>query len=56
MPKNEMVKRLHEINGAPVEALQNDEPLYLMLPTIRADLELYETYEYHPDPPLWNAR
>jgi medium-chain acyl-[acyl-carrier-protein] hydrolase len=23
-----------------------------MLPTIRADFELCETYEYHPEPPL----
>jgi len=52
MPKSELVKRLHEINGATVEALQNEELLHLMLPTIRADLELYETYEYYPEPPL----
>lgn len=25
---------------------------HLMLPTIRADFELCETYEYHPEPPL----
>ena len=24
----------------------------LMLPTIRADFELYETYKYHPESPL----
>jgi medium-chain acyl-[acyl-carrier-protein] hydrolase len=35
-----------------VEALQNDELLDLMLPTIRADFELCETYEYHPESPL----
>jgi surfactin synthase thioesterase subunit len=26
--------------------------LDLTLPTIRADFELYETYEYHPESPL----
>jgi surfactin synthase thioesterase subunit len=52
LPKSALVKKLHELNGAPVEALQNDELLDLMLPTIRADFELCETYEYHPESPL----
>jgi medium-chain acyl-[acyl-carrier-protein] hydrolase len=52
LPKSALVKKLHEFNGAPVEALQNDELLDLMLPTVRADFELCETYEYHPEPPL----
>ena len=55
LPKSELVKKLHEFNGAPVEALQNDELSDLMLPTIRADFELCETYKYHPEP-RWNAR
>jgi medium-chain acyl-[acyl-carrier-protein] hydrolase len=52
LPKSALVKKLHEFNGTPAEALQNDELLDLMLPTIRADFELCETYEYHPEPPL----
>jgi medium-chain acyl-[acyl-carrier-protein] hydrolase len=52
LPKSALVKKLREFNGAPVEALQNDELLDLMLPTIRADFELCETYEYHPESPL----
>src|SRR5262249_2143905 len=52
LPKSALVKKLREFNGAPVEALQDDELLDLMLPTIRADFELCETYEYRPDPPL----
>jgi medium-chain acyl-[acyl-carrier-protein] hydrolase len=52
LPKNELVKRLREFGGAPSEALQDDELLDLMLPTIRADFELCETYEHHPEPPL----
>jgi medium-chain acyl-[acyl-carrier-protein] hydrolase len=52
MPKSALVKKLREFNGAPVEALQNDELLDLMLPTICADFELCETYEYHPESPL----
>jgi medium-chain acyl-[acyl-carrier-protein] hydrolase len=52
LPKDALVKKLREFNGTPVEVLQNDELLDLMLPTIRADFELCETYEYHPEPPL----
>jgi medium-chain acyl-[acyl-carrier-protein] hydrolase len=52
LPKSELVNKLREFNGTPVEILQNDELLDLMLPTIRADFELCETYEYHPEPPL----
>src|SRR5215475_14273380 len=52
LPKSELVKKLHEFNGAPVEVLQNDELLDLMMPTIRADFELCETYEYHQETPL----
>ena len=52
LPKSALVKKLQEFNGVPVEALQNDELLDLMLPTVRADFELCETYEYHQEPPL----
>ena len=52
LPKSALVKKLREFDGAPAEALQNDELLDLMLPTIRADFELCETYEYHPESPL----
>jgi medium-chain acyl-[acyl-carrier-protein] hydrolase len=52
LPKGALVKKLHAFNGTPAEVLQNDELLDLMLPSIRADFELCETYEYHPEPPL----
>jgi medium-chain acyl-[acyl-carrier-protein] hydrolase len=52
LPKSALVKKLQEFNGTPVEVLRNDEMLDLMLPTIRTDFELCETYEYHPEPPL----
>ena len=52
LPKSALVEKLHEFGGAPVEVLQNDELLDLMLPTVRADFELCETYEYHPESPL----
>jgi medium-chain acyl-[acyl-carrier-protein] hydrolase len=52
LPNSALVKKLREFNGVPVEALQNEELLDLMLPTVRADFELCETYEYHPESPL----
>lgn len=52
LPKSELVKKLREFNGTPVEVLQNDELLDLMLPTLRSDFELCETYEYRPESPL----
>ena len=52
LSKSELVKKLREFNGTPVEVLQNDELLDLMLPTVRADFEICETYEYHPESPL----
>jgi medium-chain acyl-[acyl-carrier-protein] hydrolase len=52
LPRTELIKKLHEFNGAPQEVLQNNELLDLLLPMIRADFELCETYEYHPEAPL----
>jgi medium-chain acyl-[acyl-carrier-protein] hydrolase len=52
LQKSALVKKLHEFNGTPVEVLHNDELMDLLLPTIRADFELCETYEYHPEPLL----
>ena len=52
LPKSELVKKLREFNGTPVEVLQSDELMDMMLPTIRADFELSESYEYHPESPL----
>lgn len=52
LPKSVLVQKLREFNGTPLEVLQNDELMDLMLPMIRADFELCETYEYHPESPL----
>lgn len=44
--------RLRELNGTRHEVLDNDELMALMLPTIRADFAVLETYEYRDEPPL----
>jgi medium-chain acyl-[acyl-carrier-protein] hydrolase len=52
LPKDALVEKLKEFNGTPAEVLQNVQLLDLLLPTIRADFELHESYEYRHEPPL----
>ena len=46
------VEELRRLNGTPPEVLANPELLDIMLPMVRADFELCETYAYAPEPPL----
>ncbi len=48
----ELRRELRFLNGTPRELLENDELMALMLPTLRADFSVLETYEYRPGPPL----
>lgn len=48
----ELKARLLEFNGTPREILENDELMELILPVLRADFAVLETYEYHEEPPL----
>lgn len=43
---------IRRYNGIPRAILGDMELLRLFLPTLRADLELFETYTYDPEPPL----
>ncbi len=52
LPEAELVRDLHRLDGIPAEVLQHREMLGLILPALRADLALDETYEYTPEPPL----
>lgn len=52
LSRQALIERLREFDGAPEEALRNDELLDLMLPAIRADFELGETYEFRSERPL----
>lgn len=49
---HELLSSLGALNGTPVEVLRNAELLALMLPTLRADFELIETYQYTDEPPF----
>jgi medium-chain acyl-[acyl-carrier-protein] hydrolase len=65
LPDVEFIEDLRRLGGTPEEILSNPDALELMMPVIRADFELTETYVYTARPPLacpivsfggWNDR
>ena len=52
LPEPEFLEVLRRLNGTPREVLENEELLQLMLPTLRADFELLQVYEYVDEPPF----
>jgi medium-chain acyl-[acyl-carrier-protein] hydrolase len=47
-----LLEEMARLGGTPQAILSNYELMQLLLPTLRADLELCETYEYTSAPPL----
>ena len=52
LPESDFVAELRRLNGTPKEVLEHEELLQFMLPILRADFEVNETYEYAPESPL----
>lgn len=52
LPDDELLASLNEYNGTPPEILSHAELMKLVLPTVRADFSLAETYQYKPAEPL----
>jgi surfactin synthase thioesterase subunit len=52
LSRDELKDWLRRVNGTPEPVLENDELMDLFLPTIRADLEIDDTYRSEADPPL----
>lgn len=48
----ELLAALHRLAGTPGELLGNAEWMQIMLPVLRADFAVYETYEHVTEPPL----
>lgn len=48
LPEPEFIVKLRELNGTPEEVLQHAELMRLLLPILRADFAVNETYEYAP--------
>lgn len=51
LPDDEFLNELDKLNGIPAE-LKNPEVMSLLLPIVRADFQLVETYEYRSDEPF----
>ena len=52
LPKDDFVRRIREYNGTPKEVLEHQELMDLMIPILRADFEVCETYSYTQHPPF----
>jgi medium-chain acyl-[acyl-carrier-protein] hydrolase len=52
LPRLEFIQELRRLEGTPREILDNQELLELLLPLLRADFELIQTYEYVARPRL----
>ena len=52
LPDAEIIERLREINGTPTEILDHPELMEMMMPLLRADFEMVDSYTYVPDAPL----
>lgn len=52
LPEPEFLERLKELNGTPLEILAHPELMQLIVPLLRADFGLAETYNYAEAPPL----
>lgn len=52
LPEPEFYEKLRELNGTPEEVLQHAELMKLLVPILRADFAVNETYEYTADEPF----
>ena len=52
LPETEFLQELRHLNGTPLSVLQNAELMQLLLPILRADFAVLETYTYTTEPPL----
>jgi medium-chain acyl-[acyl-carrier-protein] hydrolase len=51
LPEPEFIEDLRRLGGTPSEVFESEELMRLVLPTLRADFQLSQTYEYsHPEP------
>lgn len=52
LPEPEFLVKLRELNGTPEEVLRHEELMKLLIPLLRADFEVNETYAYTPEEPF----
>lgn len=52
LPAKEFAEELRQLNGTPREVLEHQELMDLMIPLLRADFEVCQTYNYTQEPAL----
>ena len=52
LPEPEFREKLRELNGTPEEVLQHEELMRLLIPLLRADFSVNETYTYTEEEPF----
>src|SRR5690349_11525411 len=52
LPDDEFIEELRRLNGTPEEVLDHPELLEIVLPLVRTDFAVTESYEYVEQPPL----
>lgn len=52
LPDREFIEELRRLEGTPEEALADKELMELLIPMLRADSAVSETYEFTEEPPL----
>jgi medium-chain acyl-[acyl-carrier-protein] hydrolase len=52
LPDPEFIEELRRLKGTPSEVLEHEELLRLVLPLLRADFAVAQTYRYSEGPPL----
>lgn len=52
LPEQDFIDEIAAMNGTPKELLENKEYLEVFLPSLRADFQLCETYQYQHTEPL----
>ena len=52
LPEAEFLQELRRLNGTPPQVFENADLMQLMIPVLRADFEVCETYVNTPRPPL----
>ncbi|MEB3214879.1 MAG: thioesterase II family protein [Nostocales cyanobacterium 94392] len=52
LPETEFLEELCRLNGTPASVLENTELMQILIPILRADFTVLETYVYTQEPPL----
>lgn len=52
LPESDFLEKLRRLNGTPPRVLENSDLMRLLLPSLKADFAICETYVYTREPPL----